>query len=219
MAVWLARRKMIPNFSVLTSHVRVPPAIRVLLDDPQTAIQGFIAPGHVCTVMGTKEYEELAEEYAVPFVVAGFEPLDLLQGILMLVELLEARRVEVRNQYARSVRREGNTPALRLLREVFEPGDMAWRGIGMIPRSGLVLRDAYEGFDAERRFPVGHMTANESPLCIAGSVLQGRKKPHECPAFGGACTPERPLGAPMVSSEGACAAYYAFRRFEESRRA
>jgi len=158
--------------------------------------------------MGTKEYEELAEEYAVPFVVAGFEPLDLLQGILMLIELLEARRVEVRNQYARSVRREGNPDALRILREVFEPGDMAWRGIGPIPRSGLVLRSGYEGFDAERRFPVGHMTASESPLCIAGAVLQGRKKPHECPAFGGACTPERPLGAPMVSSEGTCAAFY-----------
>ncbi len=219
MAVWVARRKGIANFSVLTSHVRVPPAIRVILDDPNTAIQGFIAPGHVCTVMGTKEYEELAAAYRVPFVVAGFEPLDLLQAILMLVEMLEARKVAVRNQYARSVRREGNAAALRTLREVFEPGDMAWRGIGPIPGSGLVLREAYQGFDAERRFPVGHLVPSESPLCIAGAVLQGRRKPHDCPAFGGACTPERPLGAPMVSSEGACAAYYAFRRFEESRRA
>jgi hydrogenase expression/formation protein HypD len=219
MAVWLARRKGIRNFSVLTSHVRVPPAIRVLLDDPRAAIQGFIAPGHVCTVMGTREYEELAEEYAVPFVVAGFEPLDLLQGILMLVELLEARKVEVRNQYSRSVRREGNVEALRLMWEVFEPGDMTWRGIGPIPRSGLVLREDYARFDAERRFEVEHVLASESPLCIAGEVLQGRKKPHQCPAFGAECTPERPLGAPMVSSEGACAAYYAFRRFEEARRA
>jgi hydrogenase expression/formation protein HypD len=169
--------------------------------------------------MGTTEYEELAEEYAVPFVVAGFEPLDLLQGILMLIELLEARRVEVRNQYARSVRREGNADALRVLREVFEPGDMTWRGIGPIPQSGLVLRSEYAEFDAERRFEVEHISANESPLCIAGEVLQGKKKPHQCPAFGIACTPERPLGAPMVSSEGACAAYYAFRRFEEARRA
>ena len=137
----------------------------------------------------------------------------------MLVEMLEGRKVAVKNQYARSVRREGNLAALKVLHEVFQTGDMAWRGIGPIPRSGLVLRDAYEGFDAEHRFPVGHLVPNESPLCIAGAMLQGRKKPHECPAFGGACTPERPLGAPMVSSEGACAAYYAFRRFEESRRA
>jgi len=191
----------------------------VILNDSNTRIDGFIAPGHVCTVMGTSEYDELAKEYGVPFVVAGFEPLDLLQGILMLVELLEAGRVEVRNQYARSVRPAGNAEALRIIREVFEEGDMTWRGIGPIPRSGLVLRPEYAEFDAERRFHVEHVTASESPVCIAGAVLRGLKKPHECPAFGSTCTPERPLGAPMVSSEGACAAYYAFRRFEEARRA
>jgi hydrogenase expression/formation protein HypD len=219
MAVWTARRKGIPNFSVLVSHVRVPPAIRLILDDPDAKIEGFIAPGHVCTVMGYREYEELAEEYRVPFVVTGFEPLDLLQGILMLVEQLEAGRAEVQNQYARSVRRGGNPDALRIVREVLEEGDMVWRGIGPIPRSGLVLRPAYAEYDAERRFEVEHLTARESPDCIAGDVLKGRRRPHECPAFGTACTPERPLGAPMVSSEGACAAYYAFRRGEEARRA
>jgi hydrogenase expression/formation protein HypD len=219
MTAWMARQKGLRNFSLLVSHVRVPPAIRVILNDSNTRIDGFIAPGHVCTVMGTSEYDELAKEYGVPFVVAGFEPLDLLQGILMLVELLEAGRVEVRNQYARSVRPAGNAEALRIIREVFEEGDMTWRGIGPIPRSGLVLRPEYAEFDAERRFHVEHVTASESPVCIAGAVLRGLKKPHECPAFGSTCTPERPLGAPMVSSEGACAAYYAFRRFEEARRA
>jgi hydrogenase expression/formation protein HypD len=216
MAVWMARRKGIRNFSMLVSHVRVPPAIRVILDDPHARIQGFIAPGHVCTVMGTAEYEELAGEYGVPFVVTGFEPLDLLQGILMLVELLEAGRAEVRIQYTRSVRREGNPDALRVLREVMEEGDMTWRGVGRIPRSGLVLRSEFASFDAERRFEVGHLTARESPVCIAGDVLKGRRRPRECPAFGTDCTPERPLGAPMVSSEGACAAYHAFRRGEEA---
>ncbi|HEY7729101.1 MAG TPA: hydrogenase formation protein HypD [Candidatus Eisenbacteria bacterium] len=219
MAVWMASRKGIRNFSVLVSHVRVPPAIRAILDGPDARIEGFIAPGHVCTVMGYTEYEELARSYGVPFVVAGFEPLDLLQGILMLVELLEAGRVEVLNQYARSVRRQGNPDALRIVRDVLEEGDTAWRGIGPIPRSGLRLRPEYAAFDAERRFDVGSVTANESPVCIAGAVLQGRRRPHECPAFGIDCTPERPLGAPMVSSEGACAAYYAFRRGEEVPRA
>ena len=219
MAAWMARQKGLRNFTLLVSHVRVPPAIRLILGDAGTKIDGFIAPGHVCTVMGTSEYDELAGEYGVPFVVAGFEPLDLLQGILMLVELLEAGRVEVRNQYARSVRPAGNAEALRIVREVFEEGDMAWRGIGAIPRSGLVLRPEYADYDAERRFQVTGLTASESPVCIAGAVLRGLKKPHECPAFGSTCTPERPLGAPMVSSEGACAAYYAFRRYEEARRA
>jgi hydrogenase expression/formation protein HypD len=219
MAARMARQKGLRNFSLLVSHVRVPPAIRLILADATTKIDGFIAPGHVCTVMGTSEYDELAREHRVPFVVAGFEPLDLLQAILMLIELLEAGRVEVRNQYARSVRPAGNAEALRIVREVLEEGDMAWRGIGPIPRSGLVLRPEYAAFDAERRFEVAHVTASESPVCIAGAVLRGLKKPHECPAFGSTCTPERPLGAPMVSSEGACAAYYAFRRFEESRHA
>lgn len=219
MAVWTARRLGLRNFSVLVSHVRVPPAIRVILDDPEMKIDGFIAPGHVCTVMGYREYEELADDYGLPFVVAGFEPLDLLEGILMLVELLEDGRAEVRNQYARSVRRDGNPDALEIVREVLEEGDMVWRGIGSIPRSGLKLRGEYAAYDAEWRFEVGHLVAREASDCIAGEVLKGRRRPHECTAFGVTCTPERPLGAPMVSSEGACAAYFAFRRGEEARRA
>ncbi len=215
MAVWMAHREGIPNFSVLVSHVLVPPAIRVLMEDPDTRIQGFIAPGHVCTVMGYEAYEELARDYGIPFVVAGFEPLDLLQGIAMLVDLLEEGRVEVQNQYTRSVCREGNPHARRIVEEVFEVTDMVWRGIGMIPRSGLRLREAYARLDAERRFAVEDLEVRESSVCIAGAILQGKRKPPDCPAFGGACTPERPLGAPMVSSEGACAAYYAFRRIRE----
>ena len=215
MAVLLAHRQGIHNFSVLVSHVLVPPAIRVLMEDPHTQIQGFIAPGHVCTVMGYREYEELARDYRVPFVVAGFEPLDLLQGIHMLVRLLEEGRAEVQNQYTRSVRREGNRQAQRVMWEVFEIADMSWRGIGLIPKSGLKLRPRYAAFDAEQRFAVGTLRTQESEVCIAGEILQGKKKPFECPAFGKECTPEHPLGAPMVSSEGACAAYYAFRRFRE----
>jgi hydrogenase expression/formation protein HypD len=216
MSVWLANKKGIKNFSILTSHVQVPPAIRALMEDPESRVQGFIAPGHVCTIMGYTEYEELAEAYKVPFVVAGFEPLDLLEGILMLIQLLEQGRAEVQNQYARSVRREGNLQARAMMDEVFETGDMSWRGIGMIPASGFRLRPEYSEYDAEQKFSVGQVTARESALCIAGAVLQGKKKPPECPAFGKECTPENPLGAPMVSTEGACSAYYAFRRFQEA---
>jgi hydrogenase expression/formation protein HypD len=212
MAAWLARGKRIANFSLLVSHVRVPPAVRVILDDAESRVEGFIAPGHVCTIMGSGEYESLAREYGVPFVIAGFEPLDLLEGLLMLVDLIEVGRAETRNQYTRTVRREGNPHARRIMDEVFEVGDMTWRGIGPIPASGLSLRAPYAALDAERRFEVAALCADESPLCIAGRVLQGRAKPTDCPAFGGACTPENPLGAPMVSSEGACAAYHAFRR-------
>ena len=214
MAVHLAARRGLGNFSVLVSHVRVPPAIRVILDDPDSRVRGFIAPGHVCSIMGYEEYEDLAREYRVPFVVAGFEPLDLLEGLLMLVRLIEDGRSETRNQYTRSVRREGNREARRIMDEVFETCDMTWRGIGPIAAGGLRLREAYAGFDAERRFDVGALGAREPEVCIAGAVLQGKRKPHECPAFGGACTPEHPLGAPMVSNEGACAAYHAFRKVE-----
>jgi hydrogenase expression/formation protein HypD len=216
MSVWLAKKKSLHNFSVLVSHVLVPPAVSAVLNDPDCQVQGFIAPGHVCTVMGYEEYEELADRYRVPFVVAGFEPLDLLEGISMLVDLLESGKAEVQNQYARSVKREGNPVARQILRDVFEISDMNWRGIGCIPGSGLRLREEYSAFDAEKKFQVERIQASESDLCIAGSVLQGKKKPQECPAFGTICTPEHPLGAPMVSNEGACAAYYSFRRYEEA---
>lgn len=216
MAAWLAKKQGIENFSLLVSHVRVPPAIEALMQDPEAKVQGFIAPGHVCTVMGFEEYEELAERFKVPFVVTGFEPLDLLHGIWMLVEQLENGTTKVENQYSRSVLRTGNTPARKLMSEVLEVCDMAWRGIGMIPQSGLRLQESYAKYDAEKKFQVAGISASESSLCIAGAVLQGKKKPHECPAFGKECTPEHPLGAPMVSTEGACSAYHSFRRFEEA---
>ena len=212
MAVWQARKMGLPNFSILTSHVLVPPAMEAILGSPARRVQAFLAAGHVCAVMGFWEYEPIAERFRVPIVVTGFEPLDLLQGIHMAVRALEAGRYGVENQYARAVTRDGNAPAQRLVAEVFEPCDRKWRGIGEIPASGLRLRPEYAGFDAERRFEVGHLTAEESPLCIAGEVLQGLRKPRECAAFGRECTPERPLGAPMVSSEGACAAYFRYGR-------
>ena len=213
MAVWQARRLGLRNFSLLCSHVLVPPAMDALLSSPANRVEGFLAAGHVCTVMGYEEYFPLAERYKVPIVVTGFEPVDILQGIYMTVKQLEERRAEVENQYTRSVRREGNGAARKLLREVFEVTDRKWRGIGEIPRSGYRLRDAYAAYDAEKVFDVGSITAQESAECIAGVILQGLKKPHECSAFGSRCTPEHPLGAPMVSSEGACAAYYHYGRF------
>ncbi len=216
MSAWLAEKKGVKNFSLLISHVCVPPAIDALMSDPETEVEGFIAPGHVCTVMGFKEYEELAERHSVPFVVAGFEPLDLLQGIWMLVEQLEHGKAKVENQYVRSVRRDGNLQARNLMNVVLEICDMNWRGIGMIPQSGLRLRPEYDSWNAEKKFSVEGVTAQESSDCIAGAVLQGKKKPQACPAFGTQCTPEHPLGAPMVSTEGACAAYYSFRRFQEA---
>jgi hydrogenase expression/formation protein HypD len=212
MAVQEAKRRGIRNFFALVSHVRVPPAIRLLLADPDCRVDGFIAPGHVCTVMGWREYEELAAEFGVPFVVAGFEPLDLLQGMLMLVQQLESGERDVHNQYTRVVRRHGNAHAQAIVEEVFEVSDMSWRGIGPIPDSGLRLAPAFREHDAETHFDVGDLRVSESGVCIAGEVLQGKRKPSDCPAFGEACTPESPLGAPMVSSEGACAAYWAFRR-------
>jgi len=212
MPVWQARREGLTNFSLLASHVLVPPAIRLLLQQPSNRVQGFIAPGHVCTVMGYREYEELAAEFRVPMVVGGFEPVDLLEAIAMLVEQLEEGRAEAENQYSRSVTREGNSAARKIMFEVFEPCDRKWRGIGPIPMSGYRIREEFARYDAERVFDVATVTAEEPPECIAAAVLQGLKKPHDCPAFGESCTPERPLGAPMVSSEGACAAYYRYRR-------
>jgi hydrogenase expression/formation protein HypD len=212
MAVAQAAKLGLANFSVLVSHVLVPPAIRAVLDSPANRVQAFLAAGHVCTITGMGEYRPIAEQYRVPIVVTGFEPVDILQGVLMCVRQLEAGRHEVENQYARSVRPEGNPTALRLMAEIFQTVPRKWRGIGEIPQSGLALREPYAGFDADRRFGVQAITAEEPAECIAGEILQGHKKPHNCPAFGVYCTPERPLGAPMVSSEGACAAYYRYRR-------
>lgn len=212
MAVWQADRWELKNFSILCSHVLVPPAMEALLSAPDNNVQGFIAAGHVCAVMGYWQYEPLAERHRVPMVVTGFEPLDLLQGIHMALSALEQGRWGVENQYARAVTREGNVAARRLIEEVFEVCDRPWRGVGTIPGSGLRLRPRYGSFDAERRFDVGSIVARESEQCIAGAILRGQRKPGDCSAFGNACTPEHPLGAPMVSSEGACAAYYHFGR-------
>ncbi|MGA9119545.1 MAG: hydrogenase formation protein HypD [Bacteroidota bacterium] len=215
MAVAQAKRSGVKNFSVLVSHVLVPPAMVAILSSRENRVQGFLAAGHVCAVMGTGEYHPLAEQYHVPIVVTGFEPLDILQGIAMTVRQLEQGKHTVENQYARVVRPEGNPPARKVISEVFEVVDRKWRGIGTIPASGYRLRREYEEFDAEKVFDVQGIETRESPFCIAGQVLQGLKKPHECSAFGSQCTPEHPLGAPMVSSEGACAAYYHYGRLNE----
>jgi hydrogenase expression/formation protein HypD len=212
MAVVQAAKLGLDNFSVLVSQVLVPPAMRAVLDSPSNLVQGFLAAGHVCTVTGMNEYGPIAEKYNVPIVIAGFEPVDIMQGVLMCVKQLEEGRCEVENQYARCVRPEGNLAALRQIAEVFQIVPLKWRGIGEIPASGFALREAYAKYDAEKRFDVEGIEAEESAECIAGAVLQGHKKPFDCPAFGIRCTPERPLGAPMVSSEGACAAYYRYRR-------
>jgi len=212
MAVYQAKRLGVKNFSILVSHVLVPPAIEAILNAPDNRVQGFLAAGHVCTVMGYTEYEPIAKKYHVPIVVTGFEPLDILQGIYMCVKQLEEGRAEVENQYARSVRREGNRPAQELIREVFEVVPRKWRGIGEIPQSGLGLREPYREYDAERRFALATGSVEEASECISGLILQGAKKPTDCPAFGTKCTPEHPLGATMVSSEGACAAYFKYRR-------
>lgn len=212
MAVYQAKQQNLHNFSILVSHVLVPPAIEAILSSPGNRVQGFLAAGHVCAVVGYTEYEPLAKKYRVPFVVTGFEPLDILQGIYMAVKQLEEGRAEVENQYARCVRREGNMPAQQLVREVFTIVPRKWRGIGQIPQSGLGLRNEYAEFDAEKRFGLTDYGVEESAICMSGLVLQGMKKPYECPAFGVLCTPEHPLGATMVSTEGACAAYYRYRR-------
>lgn len=212
MAVVQARRLESKNFSMLASHVLVPPALRAVLDSPSRVVQGFLAAGHVCAIMGIEEYRPIAQQYHVPIVVTGFEPLDILHGVSLCVAQLEQGRAEVENQYVRAVRPAGNPRAMEIIREVFEPAARKWRGIGEIPQSGLRMREAYAQFDADRRFGVESLTADEPAECIAGQVLQGHKKPHDCAAFGIVCTPEHPLGAPMVSSEGACAAYYRYRR-------
>ena len=217
MAVVQAKAQGIENFAILVSHVTVPPAIVALMESPDVQVDAFLAAGHVCTVMGTWEYEPLAAKYRVPVVVMGFEPVDIAQAILLCVQQLEAGRAEVENAYPRSVLREGNSPAQSVINRVFEPCDRPWRGIGVIPQSGYRLREGYADYDAELRFPeIQSIETQESELCISGLVLQGIKKPNECPAFGKECTPQTPLGATMVSTEGACAAYYRYGRYAVS---
>lgn len=212
MAVYQAARQGLRNFSLLVSHMLVPPALRAVLDSPDNRVQGFLAAGHVCAVAGYEEYLPVAEKYRVPIVVTGFEPVDILQGVLMLVRQLEAGRCEVENQYSRAVRREGNRAAQQLVSQVFRVVPRKWRGFGEIPQSGLGLTDEYAAWDAEGRFDVSDCQTEEEPECISGLLLRGVKKPMDCPAFGTRCTPEHPLGATMVSNEGACAAYYRYRR-------
>ena len=212
MAVYQARQQGIKNFSMLVSHVLVPPAMEAVLSSPQNLVQGFLAAGHVCAVMGYNEYYPIAAKYHVPIVVTGFEPLDILQGVYMCVKQLEEGRAEVENQYTRVVQREGNRPAQQIITEVFEVSPRTWRGLGPIPHSGLALRAPYAEYDAEKRFTLTTHDVQEDGECISGLIMQGVRMPDQCPAFGTRCTPERPLGAPMVSSEGACAAYYRYRR-------
>ena len=214
MTVYQAKKLGIENFSLLVSHVRVPPAIEAIMTSPSCRVQAFLAAGHVCTVMGTGEYPPLAERFGVPIVVTGFEPLDLLEGIRRTVHQLEEGRHEVENAYRRVVAPDGNPVAIRMLEDVFEVVDRSWRGIGMIPQSGWRLSERYREYDAEERFKVGDIHTQESSVCRSGEVLQGLLKPHECEAFGTLCTPRNPLGATMVSSEGACAAYYLYRRMQ-----
>jgi hydrogenase expression/formation protein HypD len=214
MSVLQAQRLSLKNFSILVSHVRVPPAMNAILSSPHNRVQGFLLAGHVNAVMGYWEYPPLAEKFHIPMVVTGFEPLDIVHGILKAVQLLEAGKVEVANAYPRAVTFEGLTPAREAINKVFMECDRKWRGIGMIPMSGWCLRPEFDEINAERRFDVEAIQSEESPLCIAGQILQGLKKPHDCPAFGRECVPENPLGATMVSSEGACAAYYRYGRVD-----
>ena len=215
MAVKQAANSGVDNFSILVSHVLVPPAIEAILSSPNNRVQGFLAAGHVCTIMGCSEYYPIAEKYHVPLVVTGFEPVDILQGILFCVTQLEEGRAEVENQYKRVVKEDGNPIAQKIIADVFEVTDRKWRGIGNIPLSGLSLRPEFARYDANLRYDVSDYTAEEDPECLSGLVMQGIIKPHECPAFGKRCTPEWPLGAPMVSNEGACSAYYRYRRIPE----
>lgn len=215
MSVWQAKKQGITNFSLLVSHVLVPPMLASILQSPLNRVQGFLGPGHVCAVMGYREYEPIVQRYHVPIVITGFEPLDLLEGTLMTIRQLEAGAAQVENQYARIVKRDGNLLAQKIVNDVFEVSDRKWRGVGSIPKSGLKLRYEFKDFDAERLFDVVDIDTQESSYCISGLVLRGVKKPHQCPAFGRQCTPDHPLGATMVSSEGACAAYYAYGRHLE----
>jgi len=211
LAVLEAERLGLRNFSILAAHVRVPPALRAILADPANRIQAFLAAGHVCTVMGWEEYLEIAAEFRVPVVITGFEPLDLLEGILLAVRQLESGRCAVENQYARSVRRLGNMPARGLIESVYEIADCPWRGLGVIPRGGLRLRPEWAAFDAVQKFDLEMVPAAAAGECRSGEVLRGLLRPDQCPAFGTRCTPDTPLGAPMVSSEGACSAYWRYR--------
>jgi len=216
MAVYQADRLGIGNFKLLVSQVLIPPAMRAILSSPGNKVEGFLAPGHVCTVTGYTEYEAIAEQYDVPIVVTGFEPIDILSGIHSCVIHLEKGQHVVENQYSRSVRREGNTSALKIMNDVFQVVPRKWRGIGVIPNSGLGLTDRYRTYDAEAYFGIALVTDEQPSVCISGLILQGVKKPLECPAFSTDCTPEYPLGATMVSSEGACAAYYRYGKQQES---
>jgi hydrogenase expression/formation protein HypD len=217
MLVWQAQRQGIRNVFVLVSHVLVPPALEAILQSPLNRVQGFLGPGHVCAVMGYHEYEALSSRFKVPIVITGFEPLDILQGTLMVVRQLEAGRAEAENQYSRVLNAEGNLAAQKLVFTVFEVTDRKWRGVGTVPRSGYKLRAEFGGYDAEKIFSVQQIDTREPEICISGEILRGVKKPHECPAFGAACDPQHPLGATMVSAEGACAAYYAYGRHLISR--
>jgi hydrogenase expression/formation protein HypD len=212
MAVFQAKALGLRNFSLLVSHVMVPPSMTGILQSPGNRVQGFLGPGHVCAVMGWSEYEPIAARYRVPIVITGFEPIDLLEGVLLAVRQLEQGRAEVENQYARAVSRDGNVAARKMIAQVFDVADRSWRGIGIIPKSGYKLSYAFRDYDADRIFQVENIRTREPEICISGQVLRGLKKPHDCPAFGTACTPQTPLGATMVSAEGACAAYYNYGR-------
>ncbi len=212
MAVMQAAKEGLTNFSILTCHVLVPPAMTTLLDSPDNRVQGYLAAGHVCTVMGLAEYEAVSAAYRVPIVVTGLEPNDILEGLLMIIRQLEAGRHEVENQYGRSVRTEGNPLAREMVARVFMVKDQKWRGIGLLPKSGLGVRPEFAAFDAARKFAVADLVTQEAPDCIGGLILQGLQRPDQCPAFGSTCRPEHPLGATMVSSEGACAAYYRYKK-------
>jgi hydrogenase expression/formation protein HypD len=212
MSIYAAYKEKVQNFSVICSHVLVPPAIYTLLSNPQSNIDGFLAAGHVCTVMGYNEYIPLVEKFNIPIIITGFEPADIAQGIFMCVKQLENDTAELENQYKRSVSKEGNIHAAKILSEVFTISDKSWRGIGVIPMSGYSISEKYSDYNAENKFDVGDIVEKEDPLCISGEILQGYKKPVDCKAFGKKCTPSSPLGAPMVSSEGACSAYYTYKK-------
>jgi hydrogenase expression/formation protein HypD len=212
MLAWQAQRMGIKNVSLLVSHVLVPPAMAAILQSPLNRVQGFLGPGHVCAVVGYREYEPLSAEFKVPIVITGFEPIDVLKGVLMTVKQLEEGRAEVENEYSRILNRAGNLAAQKLISSVFEIVDRKWRGVGSIPDSGYKLRREFRDYDAERIFNVEEIDTQESDVCISGQILKGIKKPHDCPAFGRLCDPQHPLGATMVSAEGACAAYYAYGR-------
>ncbi|HET9743782.1 MAG TPA: hydrogenase formation protein HypD [Terriglobales bacterium] len=212
MLVWRAKQEGLKNASILVSHVMVPPSIASILQSPLNRVQGFLGPGHVCAIMGYREYEPISARFKVPIVITGFEPLDILQGTLMTVRQLESGRAEVENEYSRILNRDGNKPAQKLVFSVFEIADRKWRGVGSIPKSGYKLRWEYREHDAEKLFDVKEIDTREPDICISGQILKGIKKPHDCPAFGKQCDPQHPLGATMVSAEGACAAYYAYGR-------